>query len=231
MDRLNKHADARGRRRTLSGPEKCRRKFLEAFPEGFTDETYLDWERNYKWTAHKDWLEALDLKKFAALLDQSAFIEIAQKAVAVEGRTHLIFSYEKMALRDAVRSPQGAQAFSEGLFQFLYGGGALKQRFEAWRDVVAGLPRKQSRVLTWPILTVFGFLAQPRKHIYLKPTVMRRAAVAYGYDFQYSSKPSWVTYESVLGFADKVFDDLADMHPRDMIDVQSFLWVQGSDEY
>src|SRR5579872_5273357 len=113
MDRLNKHADARGWRRSLSGPEKCRRKFLKAFPEGFTDETYLDWERNYKWAAHKDWLEALDLKKFAVLLDQGAFMEIAQKAVAIEGRTHLIFSYEKMALRDAVRSPQGAQAFSE----------------------------------------------------------------------------------------------------------------------
>jgi hypothetical protein len=25
--------------------------------------------------------------------------------------------------------------------------------------------------------------------------------------------------------------DLADMRPRDMIDVQSFIWVQGSDEY
>jgi hypothetical protein len=25
--------------------------------------------------------------------------------------------------------------------------------------------------------------------------------------------------------------DLRDLHPRDMIDIQSFLWVQGSDEY
>jgi len=25
--------------------------------------------------------------------------------------------------------------------------------------------------------------------------------------------------------------DLADLRPRDMIDIQSFLWVQGSDEY
>jgi hypothetical protein len=28
-----------------------------------------------------------------------------------------------------------------------------------------------------------------------------------------------------------VANDLADMRPRDMIDIQSFLWVQGSDEY
>jgi len=25
--------------------------------------------------------------------------------------------------------------------------------------------------------------------------------------------------------------DLRDLRPRDMIDIQSFLWVQGSDEY
>jgi hypothetical protein len=25
--------------------------------------------------------------------------------------------------------------------------------------------------------------------------------------------------------------DVSDMSPRDMIDMQSFLWVQGSDEY
>jgi hypothetical protein len=25
--------------------------------------------------------------------------------------------------------------------------------------------------------------------------------------------------------------DLADLRPRDMIDLQSFLWVQGSEEY
>jgi len=28
-----------------------------------------------------------------------------------------------------------------------------------------------------------------------------------------------------------VRSDLRDLRPRDMIDVQSFLWVQGSDEY
>ena len=25
--------------------------------------------------------------------------------------------------------------------------------------------------------------------------------------------------------------DLRDLRPRDMIDIQSFIWVQGSDEY
>jgi hypothetical protein len=28
---------------------RCRRKFLRFFPGGFYDETYIDWERGYKW--------------------------------------------------------------------------------------------------------------------------------------------------------------------------------------
>ncbi len=79
--------------------------------------------------------------------------------------------------------------------------------------------------------SVFGFIAQPETHIFLKPNVTRIAAREYGYDFQYVSRPSWETYASVLGFAQTVRQDLRDMPPRDMIDIQSFIWVQGSDEY
>jgi len=93
------------------------------------------------------------------------------------------------------------------------------------------LPRRQTRVLTWPLLTVFGFIARPDVHIFLKPTVTRIAAREYGYDFDYSSRPNWQTYASLLDFARTIRRDQRDLKPRDMIDIQSFMWVQGSDEY
>jgi hypothetical protein len=74
-------------------------------------------------------------------------------------------------------------------------------------------------------------LAAPERHIFLKPRVTQIAARRYGYDFEYFSRPAWPTYESYLGFAAQVRRDLRDLRPRDMIDLQSFLWVQGSDEY
>jgi hypothetical protein len=61
--------------------------------------------------------------------------------------------------------------------------------------------------------------------------VTRRAAEQYGYAFEYQSRPNWQTYDKLLKFARSVSRDLSDMRPRDMIDIQSFLWVQGSDEY
>ena len=143
----------------------------------------------------------------------------------------MIFSFEKMALRDAVKSEAGARAFAEGLYELLHGAGGLERRFNAWVEAVAALPRRQTRVLTWPMVTVWGFLAQPGRHIFLKPTVTRAAAAKYGFDFKYKSRPDWETYASLLGLAEQVRRDQQDLGPRDMIDAQSFLWVQGSDEY
>jgi hypothetical protein len=210
---------------------RCRRKFLRFFPGGFQDETYLDWERTYKWEAHERWDETLSRAEHRSLIRHGEFWECANRAVRIESRTNLLFSFEKMALRDAVRSPAGAKLFSTALYQFLHGNGSLELRFERWIDAIGRLPRRQTRVLTWPLVTVFGFIAQPKEHIFLKPNVTRIAAREYGFDFQYASRPSWAVYESYLDFALTVRRDLRSMRPRDMIDIQSFMWVQGSDEY
>jgi hypothetical protein len=210
---------------------RCRAKFLRHFPEGFRDETYVDWERDYKWNAHKRWEAALGEEQFRRLLSAGEHETITARAIAIESRTNLLFSFEKMALRDAIKSPAGARAFSQGLFEFLHGSGSIVARFETWCGAVSRLPRRQTRVLTWPIVTVFGFLAQPKQHFYLKPNVIRRAFEAYGLAFAYRSRPNAVTYRELLALARTVKRDLAVMQPRDMIDIQSFLWVQGSDEY
>jgi len=85
--------------------------------------------------------------------------------------------------------------------------------------------------LTWPVVTVFGFIAQPDKHIFLKPNTTKEAARKIGLPFDYVSRPNWRTYLSYLTLADTLRKAIRHMRPRDMIDLQSFLWVQGSDEY
>ena len=220
-------------RKFSAGALRCRRKFLRFFPEGFRDETYISWEREYKVETHERWEQLLSRKEFAGLLRQQEFEEIAARAVRVEqkSRHSMIFSFEKMALRDAVKSAAGARAFAEGLYDFLHSKATLERRFQRWIGVVSELPRKQTRVLTWPLVTVFGFIAQPDIHMFLKPTVTRVAAREYEFDFRYSSRPSWEVYENLLQFAHVVRRDQRDLGPRDMIDIQSFLWVQGSEEY
>jgi hypothetical protein len=214
-----------------TGPLHCRRKFLHYFPKGFHDRTYIDWERGYKQRAHEQWEQLLNREELRSLLRTKQFHEIALRAVRIESRTNLLFSFEKMALRDAAKPRSGARVFAETIHEFLHGSGSDQKKFEAWCAAIGALPRKQTRVLTWPVVTVFGFFAQPDRHIFLKPQVTKIAAREYEFDFKYHSKPDWEVYSSLLEFAQTVRRDLRDLRPRDMIDIQSFIWVQGSEEY
>jgi hypothetical protein len=209
---------------------RARRKFLRYFPGGYADETFHDWERNYKARAAQRWQEELGAHELAGLVRAGKYQVIASRAVAIESRTNLLFSFEKMALRDAVRTPAAARRFALGLVE-LTNDSVNADGFQRWCEALASLPRRQTRVLSWPIVTVFGFLARPDIHMFLKPNVTRRAAAAYGFDFQYESRPNWRTYQSLLEFAALVRRDTRSLRPHDMIDLQSFIWVQGSDEY
>lgn len=216
---------------STTGAEICRKRFLRFFPKGFHDPKYIDWERGYKWSAHEQWNEALNRTAFRSLLKKGEFASIAAHATRIESKTNLLFSFEKMALRDGVKSVEGARAFAEGLYEFLHGAGKPEQKFERWCETLAALPRRQTRVLTWTTATVFSFIAQPETHIFLKPNTTRSAAREYGFDFRYESRPSREIYANLLEFAETIRRDQSDLRPRDMIDLQSFIWVIGSDEY
>ena len=62
----------------------------------------------------------------------------------------------------------------------------------------------------------------------------RKAAHLYGYALGYHSQPAWPHYQDLLTFASVLRRDL-DRKPgfkaKDMIDLQSFMWVQGAPEY
>lgn len=69
------------------------------------------------------------------------------------------------------------------------------------------------------MVTVFGLIAQPETHIFLKPKVTCLAAEEYGYEFEYDSRPVCDSYANLLEFAGVVRRDLRDLRPRDMIEV------------
>lgn len=209
----------------------CIKKFIYYFKKGFTDQKYLDWERQYKLNAHLEFQEVLSSSEYRKLLETKQYELIAALAVRIESRTNLLFSFEKMALRDAVKTGAGAKQFALGLYDYIYGEQPLQTRFEMFVDIIAALPHKQKRVLTWPMVTVFGFIANPKEHIFLKPRVTQKAAEKYRFNFRYVSRPNWKTYRTLLNFAQQIKNDIQKYKPKDYIDLQSFMWVLGSEEY
>ncbi|MDP3618591.1 MAG: hypothetical protein Q8R63_02245 [Ramlibacter sp.] len=216
------------------GAARSRRKFELYYPNGFFDETYQISERSFKERAHLQWQEQLGPVAFRKLLARGEFRHIADTAVRIESNSNLLFSFERMALRDAVKTAAGARLFATELYAFLWGRGSPHRRFDDWVQALSELPRREARVVTWPLATVFGFLARPDRHLFLKPRATRKAARDYGFDFEYTPQPSWAVYRSLLTFAAILRRDL-DKRPgfkaRDMIDVQSFIWVLGAPEY
>ncbi len=216
------------------GAARCRRKFEMYYPEGFEDDAYLIAERATKERAHQEWQRDLGPEDFRKQLARGEFRQIADTALRIESRTNLLFSFEKMALREALRGSAGARLFAHELYAFLWGRGSAQRRFQDWAGALSELPQGRGRVVTWPVLTAFGFLARPDRHLFLKPRVTRAAARTYGFDLPYEPQPLWRVYEGLHTFGAIIRRDL-DRHPgfraRDMIDVQSFIWVQGAQEY
>lgn len=215
------------------GLAAARRRFSEIFPGRFRDESYLDWERAYKWQAHELWNQLLGQRELDGLLRRRAFGEIGARAIAVYSRPklNLLALYEWMALREALADPAGVRRFAPALRELVYGAGPFRPRFEHFVDEVDRLPQRQTRLCKWPVVTLYPFVALPDQHLVVKPNLMKRAAASVGFDLRYRSRPGWETYGAVLDLVRALRSALADWRPRDAIDLQGFIWVTHSDEY
>lgn len=193
--------------------------FLKQFPDGFSGAEYHKNERDYKLKAHDLMLNILNETSFSNLLKEDNYNEICSRALRIVNSTNLIFPNEKMSLKDGLISEQNKKRFSENLFSLLFEKEDIEKHFEAFAgcllDIKAG---------KWTTLTYFLFITFPEKHMFLKPTVTQDAAEICGFELYYRSDLNWKTYSKLLEFSDYLFKALIELNPRDMIDIQSFIW-------
>lgn len=201
------------------------KQFRERYPGGFYGNRFEKEERKYKDVAHQRAQEILGESELADLLAAGEAKEVCRQALKISNATNLIFPNEKMALKDGLESPAGQQAFARSLFDLLYGKEELKPRFEKYADMLGDIGAAK-----WTIATYFLFIVFPEEHVFLKPVVTQEAADISAYEINYRPELNWYTYSSVLEFAHYLKAQLtdlapgADLAPRDMIDVQSFMW-------
>jgi hypothetical protein len=207
--------------------------FLARFPNGFKDPKYLDdrkfQERAYKWRAHQAFEEMLGNGKGERLLaagDIDGLVHAAQHVVCM---VNLLSPYEQMALHDALADKDAARSFFTGLFALLSASKPSAETFEPYAAAVRNLPAEEdrARVATWPVLTILPFLAQPDRHMLLKPSVTEKAAERLAFNLNYRPELNWLTYERLLVMSGLLFDKLKPYGVRDFIDVQSFMWITG----
>ena len=194
--------------------------FLKEYPEGFYGEKYKADERDYKLDAHELASELLNKETFRSLLGQEDYTEIRKRVMRVINKTNIVFQHETMALNNGLDDEAVRRDFSTALYNLLYGEGAeLRQRFEAFSDVLgkAGADK-------WPVISYFLFIRFPDKYMFVKPTIMQHLSDLCRYEINYKPQLNWLTYIRILEFSEHLFKRLSDLKPRDMIDIQSFMW-------
>ena len=225
---LSKPAQTGKQKSSFKSFSKAVENFLSIFPSGFQDGQYLSGptsEREYKVEANMLMSELLGKDVFIKLLEQGNAKEIHDRVKRVINKTNLISPYEKIWFSNGISTEANQRKFAYSLYALLYGENEMRVRFEHFAELLSEIGAAK-----WPIATYFLFIAQPETHMFLKPVVTQDAANVLGQEINYRPELNWLTYSQALALAERIRNELLKdgrdiLAPRDMIDVQSFIWV------
>ena len=193
----------------------ARTRFLRFFPNGFQSEGFVSEERKYKVDAKAK----LDLTApLAEAVNGSGF---GEAVLSVFRATNLLSPFEKTRLQEVLRGGT-ADVFIRAAARFAMGENAALLDLERILE-----PYDCSK---WTVVTYLPFLWCPEKHMYLKPEVTKDFGTRVGHRFasDYEPRLNIGVYACLLDLAAKTANELAELQPRDRIDVQSFIWVVGA---
>jgi hypothetical protein len=205
-------------RRSLPGNIQT---FLEKCPKGFNDPAHFKKERDDK-VAASQLCQALLSREAFASGDVQGLLNATRKVInalnLIQG------SFEKPKFLDGIAKDDVAPAFIRELEQLLHGPDTGPRRLEAFSDFLHGLGLRK-----WTYGTYFLFLSEPENYMFVKPEGIKKAVEIAGYPVDYDSAPTAAIYGQILSFARWVEGRLKaegnpDLVPRDMIDIQSFIW-------
>ena len=189
-------------------------RFLGIFPNGISDSDYLARERDYKVDARKLLNSTAPLQEAAT---GSGFAEAAIKAFARTNIVHPVWEAPRMA--EALRSKDGDNLIRR-LARFTLGD----------RSQLSAITRIASRygAAKWPIVTYLPFLWESDEpHVILRhePTTIFASSVGHEFPHVYDARLIPGVYESLLDLFTTTQAEIEELNPRDLIDVQSFIWV------
>ena len=200
--------------------------FLSQFPGGFRGERFYRHERDYKDKTSRQTSDLLGKEPFNALLVAGDHEEVARRAIKLINATNLVYPGEKISLRDGLKDESARSLFSLALHGLLHGEGPFEDRFSGFATVLDDIGAGK-----WTTATYFPFFLHPSQYMFVKPTITQFAAELCRFELNYTPQLNSRTYHSVLGFSRYLFDALTELEPRDMIDVQSFMWCIAPGTY
>jgi len=195
--------------------------FMANYPDGFEDPNFIKVTREANLRSHKLCIQLLGQEELAGLIEAGSFAAVCDRARHIESTTSLLTKSERKVFHDALELPACQKLFAVALADLLYSDETEEVRFKHFLRTLGIL-----RLNKWPYATLFSFIRHPQVSAFVKPSATQNAAKALCWRINYKPDPNWKTYDAVLRLYSYVRTNLLEegLMPRDLIDVQSFIW-------
>jgi hypothetical protein len=157
------------------------------------------------------------------MVDNRGSRVIVERMLLILKDQDLLYRTELKSFKELLKDENQTLLYFKALSEVLEAGEVnhdwMNPYFEAVKAVqVPGFAK-------WPNTTLLPFLAQPNRHMLLKPQVAKGIAAMLGNPFIYEPQPNWRTYLTLLEMSAGYLKMLQPLGARDYLDVQSFFSV------
>jgi len=217
-----------GKSRPMVTMAQAKLRLQELFPGGLHGEKMLQNERNYKDALCHFATQIYGRRSLEDLLQNCKYTEIVELVYSLVKHSGNNFPslFEKIAFGNGLKAHTRSREFAEAFCAWVLPEQPTQSAFEAFAGELGYIGSAK-----WPILTAFRFLLHPQTDVLIKPTNLANAAEVARFEINYRSELNWLTYFSVMQFYKHVRQAIADLNPKDNIDVQNFIWCIDPDQY
>ncbi|HEU5088414.1 MAG TPA: EVE domain-containing protein, partial [Roseiflexaceae bacterium] len=155
--------------------------------------------------------------QLAAFIANAEFDEGAKaiRRAYQRSENNLLNAWDRLPLENAPN-----EELVRSLFDLLYGDDPFDERFARWIELLS-----RDKPNCWPAATFFLMLLEPERHMFVKPGPFRTLQIRLRPELSWTTRPTAEAYQAILDMSRDLFEHLQPLGARDMIDVQSFVWI------
>ena len=200
------------------------------FPDwdSFSHPLFMKEEVNYKQATVRKATAFLNETELRQLLENEDYDTFIERIEAIGTDNNLLYRSIPMQgdLNILYQPDLDREEFCKAFVDLIHGRGESPERLARYCDFVEthNLPSK------WTFPTYFLFICHPDKEMFVKPRSTQAFLKLLGCEDVYSRQLSATTYAAILDISRSLAVALDSFGPRDMVDIQGFMWVCANAE-
>jgi MoxR-like ATPase len=197
----------------------------ERYPawDGFAHEPFVADELTYKRTTAVKARQLLGRRAMEEILSTAVYDTLIERLEQVGRDNNLLWTAQPSRGDLAILYTPHLNKwdFAEQMRALLHGQRPTPDKLQTFADycTAENLPNK------WTFPTYFMFMLRPHADMFIKPSVAKWFLKFMGMSELYTAVPSADLYERYKKNCHGLLNSLASYGPKDMIDIQSFIWV------